>query len=328
MSNLAESSITRDLDAESKPRREAAENAKTTYVTTLPHNTSSDELKEVLKQDNLLCAQLAKTIAGAALLAKRRIWDNPPVPATATPQATREPAPKADDMNPGFTTLGKRPRKDLKEIVRSVGDWFDKQGKFHVSHAEHTRRLDDMLAHTWAVMDFVRNAEFILAVTTSAEENMEFQTAVYDTQDHLLSILDELVREAFTLRAKHEEGHFVYKCLIEGTSFHQDNQDRQKRLTVARKLANEKEAEHKRKAAGISCSNATGLRNALHALVHALNIVPIPDPLTTTPPHSTPLTEAGVDPFVASTATNTGTYPATALSYPNPLEGSHRGTPC
>ncbi len=65
---------------------------------------------------------------------------------------------------------------------------------------------------------------------------------MYETQDRLLSLLDELDWEAFGLRTKHEDGYAVHKCLVEGINFHQDNPDRQKRLAVARKAANEKES--------------------------------------------------------------------------------------
>ena len=66
-----------------------------------------------------------------------------------------------------------------------------------------------------------------------------------------MSLLDELDWEAFALRTKHEDGYAVYKCLVEGTNFHQDNQDRAKRLAVAKKAAREKESEGaKRKLSG------------------------------------------------------------------------------
>jgi hypothetical protein len=42
-------------------------------------------------------------------------------------------------------------------------------------------------------MDFIRSAEFLTAINEYVEVHTEFQAAVYyDTQDQLLSLLDEL----------------------------------------------------------------------------------------------------------------------------------------
>ncbi len=95
-----------------------------------------------------MCAQLAKTAAEAALLAKRQRTEAVANPSTATTSGSPDPGSEPDDLNPNLTTLSKRPRKELKEIVRFVGSlvggWIDKQGKFHVrvQHAEHANRLN------------------------------------------------------------------------------------------------------------------------------------------------------------------------------------------
>ena len=71
-----------------------------------------------MKNDYTLCAQLAKTAAEAALLAKRqRIEAVTNLTAAATsgsPDLGSEP----DDLNRDLTTVSKTPRKESKEIVR------------------------------------------------------------------------------------------------------------------------------------------------------------------------------------------------------------------
>ncbi len=194
MANSSERSPPRDLDTKAKNARESEEKAKAEYLTALTNTKSSAGLKELLKSDYTVCAQLAKTTTGAALLAKRqRTKANP---AAATAFGSPDPGSKPDDLNPDLATVSKRPRKELREIVRSVGSpvggWIDKQGKFHVQHAEHAHRLNTMLSYAWTVMDFIRSAESSTAINEYAEAHNEFQAAVYDTQDQLLSVLDEL----------------------------------------------------------------------------------------------------------------------------------------
>ncbi len=69
MAGNAERVPVRDLDTEAGKARDAAEKAKTEYLDALTNTESSAELKELLKSDYTLCAQLAKTAAEAALLA-------------------------------------------------------------------------------------------------------------------------------------------------------------------------------------------------------------------------------------------------------------------
>jgi hypothetical protein len=219
------------------------EKAKAEYLAALTNTESSAEIKELLKSEYTLRTQLAKTAAETALLAKKQRAKTVPNPTTATSSGTPKPYSKPDDLNPDLTTVSKRPRKELREIVRQVGSpvggWIDKQDKFHVQHAEHAHRLDTLLSYAWTAMDFIRSAEFLTAINAYAETHNEFQSLVYETQDRLLSLLDELDWEAFGLRTKHEDGYAVYKCLVEGVNFHQDNPYRQKRLAVARKAAND-----------------------------------------------------------------------------------------
>jgi hypothetical protein len=243
MAGSSDRAPVRDLDAEAEKALEAVEKAKTDYLAALTNPDSSAEIKELLKSDYTLRTQLAKTAAEAALLAKRQRAETLAVTTTATSSGTPEPSSEPDDLNPDLTTVTKRKRKELREIARQVGTpmggWIDKQGKFHVQNAEHAHRLNTLLSYAWTAMDFIRSAEFLAAVNTYAESHNEFQAMVYETQDQLLSLLDELDWEAFGLRTKHEDGYAVYKCLMEGVNFHQDNPDRQKRLAVARKAANE-----------------------------------------------------------------------------------------
>ena len=72
--------------------------------------------------------------------------------------------------------------------------------------------------------------EFWKAITPYAEGNTAFQNSVYEVKDALHDVIDELDWEGFLLRIKHEEGYSVYKALKEGTSFHTESAERQKRL--------------------------------------------------------------------------------------------------
>ena len=142
--------------------------------------------------------------------------------------------------------LGKRKRKDLSKLVRQVeapfGGWFDKSGKYHVTHAESAAFLSRLLEKTWKAVDFVHGPDFWKAITTYAEGNTAFQASVYDVKDALHDVIDELDWEGFLLRIKHEEGYPVYKALKEGTGFHTEYAERQKRLNQARKTAKASEA--------------------------------------------------------------------------------------
>ena len=90
--------------------REAAEKAKTEYLTALTNIESSAEVKELLKSDYTLCAQLAKTTAEAALLAKRQRIELATNPAVATASGSPDPGSEPDDLNLDLTTVSKRPR--------------------------------------------------------------------------------------------------------------------------------------------------------------------------------------------------------------------------
>ena len=137
MANGTERNPPRDLDTKAKNAREAVEKAKTEYLNTLTNTESSAELKELLKRDYTLFAQLAKTAAEAPLLAKWQCTSLTANPAAATAFGPPGPGSEPDDLNRDLTTVSKRLRKELKEIVRSVGSLvgggIDKQGKFHES---------------------------------------------------------------------------------------------------------------------------------------------------------------------------------------------------
>ena len=156
-------------------------------------------------------------------MAKRKLLGGNLNPtAEGSNSSTGEP----DELDKEPVTLGKRKRKDLGDLVRTVGTpiiiggWFDKQGKFHVTHVELANRLNRQLARAWAALDFLRSADFISAIADFAQNNEKFQSAVYEAKDNLHDLLDELLDlDAFTLRIKHEEGYATYKALVDGHGF-------------------------------------------------------------------------------------------------------------
>ena len=97
-------------------------------------------------------------------------------------------------------------------------------------------------------MEFLRSAEFMEAITTYAESHEKFQQAVYTAKDNAHDLLDELDWEAFTLRIKHDEGYAIYKALVEGTGFHTETAERQKRLNQATKATRERQASRNKRA--------------------------------------------------------------------------------
>ncbi len=101
----------RDLDTEAEKARDAAEKAKTEYLAALTNTESSAELKELLNSDYTLCAQLAKTAAEAALLAKRQRTETIANPAAPTASGSPDTGSEPGDLNPDLTTVSKRPRK-------------------------------------------------------------------------------------------------------------------------------------------------------------------------------------------------------------------------
>ena len=121
MAGNSERVLIRDLDTEAEKARDAAEKAKTEYLAALTNTESSAELKELMKSDYTICAQLANTAAEAALLAKRQRTETITTPTVAIASGSPDLGSEPDDLNPNLTTVNKRPHKDLKEIVRSVG---------------------------------------------------------------------------------------------------------------------------------------------------------------------------------------------------------------
>ena len=135
----------------------------------------------------------------------------------------------------------------MRTVGAPVGGWFDKQGKFHVTHAELANRLNRQVARAWAALDFLRSAAFMSAIADFAQNNEKFQSSVSDAKDNLHDLLDELDWDGFTLRIKHEEGDAAYKALVDGHDFHSETAERQKRLQQAKKAAKERLAETKQR---------------------------------------------------------------------------------
>ena len=108
------------------------------------------------------------------------------------------PAREPNELDKELATLGKRKRKDLANLVRTVGapvgGRFDKQGKFHVTHAELANRLNRQLERAWAALDILRSAYFMSAIADFAQNNEKFQSAVYyyEAKDNLHDLMDEL----------------------------------------------------------------------------------------------------------------------------------------
>ena len=131
-----------------------------------------------------------------------------------TAEGSSAPAGEPDELDKELATLGKRKRKDLRDLVRTVGapvgGWFDKQGKFHVTHAELANHLNRQLARAWAALDSLRSADFMSAIADFAHNNEKFKSSVYEAKDNLHDLLDELDTEAFTFRIKHQEGYATY----------------------------------------------------------------------------------------------------------------------
>ena len=133
-------------DAEAKKLREAAESANKEYVEILTQENASEDLKALLKSEYEHATKMAAAAADTAQMAKRKLLGGNPNPAA---EGSSAPAGEPDELDKELATLGKRKRKDLADIVRTVGapigGWFDKQGKFHVTHAELANRLNRQL---------------------------------------------------------------------------------------------------------------------------------------------------------------------------------------
>ena len=226
--------------------RASADAAKTAYVEALQAGDTPAEIKEVLKMEWESASKRADLALETLHTAKRRII----APRSKAPGADEEPEVELDAIDKELEVLGKRKRKDLAKLVRQVeapfGGWFDKNGKYHVTHAEAAAFLSRLLEKTWKALDFVHGPEFWKAITTYAEGNTAFQNSVYEVKDALHDVIDELDWEGFLLRIKHEEGYSVYKALKEGTGFHTESAERQKRLNQARKTAKASEAQKPR----------------------------------------------------------------------------------
>jgi hypothetical protein len=226
--------------------RTAAEAAKTAYVEALQVGDTPLELKEVLKTEWETASKRADLALETLHAAKRRLL----TPRGKIPTTDSDPEVELDAIDKELEVLGKRKRKDLTKLVRQVetpfGGWFDKSGKYHVTHAESAAFLSRLLEKTWKAMDFVQGSDFWKAISTYAEGNTAFQSSVYEVKDALHDVIDELDWEGFLLRIKHEEGYPVFKALKEGTGFHTESAERQKRLNQARKTAKASEASKNR----------------------------------------------------------------------------------
>lgn len=75
MATLGDNILLRDLDDLAKTRSENADKAKAAYIATLNDAATSTELRDILKQDYTLCADLARALVENAMLAKRWIVD-------------------------------------------------------------------------------------------------------------------------------------------------------------------------------------------------------------------------------------------------------------
>ena len=174
--------------------------------------------------------------------AKRRMIN--PTPSSGVTEADLEAEPDPADSE--VAVLGKRKRKDLAKCARAVeppfGGWFDKTGKYHVLHAESAAFLSRLLDKTLKAVDFLRSKPFWSAVSTYAEEHIEFQDSFYEATDALHDVIDELDWEAFLLRIKHEEGYPTFQAPKEAIGFHTETTERLKRLQQARKTAKAAEA--------------------------------------------------------------------------------------
>jgi hypothetical protein len=192
--------------------RATADAAKTAYVEALQAGDTPAEIKEVLKMEWESASKRADLALETLHTAKRRII----TPRSKAPGADDEPEVELDAIDKELEVLGKRKRKDFAKLVHQVeapfGGWFDKNGKYHVTHAEAAAFLSRLLERTWKALDFVHGPDFWKAITAYAEGNTTFQNSVYEVKDALHDVIDELDWEDFLLRIKHEEGYSVYKA--------------------------------------------------------------------------------------------------------------------
>ncbi len=140
--------------------RTAAEAAKTAYVEALQAGDTPLELKEVLKTEWEAASKRADLALETLHAAKRRIL----APRGKNPATDADPEVELDALDQELEVLGKRKRKDLAKLVRQVeapfGGWFDKSGKYHVTHAESAAFLSRLLEKTWKAVDFVHGSDF------------------------------------------------------------------------------------------------------------------------------------------------------------------------
>ena len=163
-------------------------------------------------------------------------------------------------------------------------------------------------------MDFLRSPDHLSAITTFAENNEKFQSAVYEAKDHLHDLLDELDWDAFTLRIRHEEGYATYKALVEGHGFHSETAERQKRLQQARKAAKERASDTRKRDKTFLRSPPTDYRSKQPRQA------PPCRRLATTRRAQPPITAEGSEPPEhASNAAGRATSPVIAQGNSNPV---------
>ena len=142
----------------------------------LESENASDELEALRKSEYESDSKLVATATETAQMAKRKLLGGNPNPAA---EGSSAPAGEPNELDKELATLGKRKRKDLADLVRTVGapigGWFDKQGKFHVTHAELANRLNRQLERAWAALDFLRSADLMSAIADFAQTMRSFR---------------------------------------------------------------------------------------------------------------------------------------------------------
>ncbi len=120
MAGSSERVPVRDIDTEAEKAREAVEKAKAEYLAALTNTESSAEVKELLKIDYIMCAQVAKTAAEAALLAKRQRAERSLTPRQRRPQELQT---QVQNQTTSTQTSLRSAKDHAKNCVRLYAQW-------------------------------------------------------------------------------------------------------------------------------------------------------------------------------------------------------------